>query len=501
MDIQTLKLILESKFELVCFYDLADSMSEHGKIFKIFKNHYRSEYLPTQRLGFYTAEKPSQLVLNHLQRAATSIDISNYFITICTPHDIKTSLDLANKKYGNDSVTMQWHPCELQSTKNIDSSNIYSFDTFCTLPFGFLSVDASSNLVQPCCKYSSNLGSLDSDNMPSLFNNVKMSQLRNDIKHGRRHKDCKNCWEIEDLGNVSMRKLFINKFSRQCDQEWVDNPKIRDLTISPSNLCNFKCRICSPETSSKIAVEELKFSTDQKEQQKLKKIISILTQNNRTVEQIFEITSDLQFLHVLGGEPFLWPELDELVSKLVDTGLAKNIQIEFNTNGSVFPAQIVEKLLEFKSVGIVISIDDIGDRFELQRGGNWNQVLQNILAFSQLKSSNFVVKIFPTVNIQNLLYLDQLAEFCRSNDLDIVWWFLENPECLCIDFVTSTTKDIVFKKYINHPDAELQAIAKRMKLSAPTDGSSFLSYMKKLDQRRGQDSSVVLKEIFDAMSH
>lgn len=500
MNIKTLKSNLEKQFDLVCFYDLADAMILHGEIFKIFKKFHRAEYTPNQRLVFYTAFEPSQLVLDHLQRAATNVDISNYFIVICTPHNIQPRLDAANNKYGNDTTTIQWHPCLIQSTKNIDSNKIYSFETFCAIPFGVLAVD-TGNEARPCCKYRGKSESLEFNTITDVFTGQQISQLRDDIKHGRHHTNCKTCWDVENFGGVSMRKQFIDKYGRQCDHEWIDNPQIRDLTISPSNLCNFKCRICSPFSSSKVAVEELKFSSDPNEQQKLKKIIGISNRkNNHLLDQIFQISSDLKFLHILGGEPFMWQDLDHLLDQLINIDQAKNIQIEFNTNGSVFPNDIVNKLLKFKSVEILISVDDIEDRFEIQRGGVWSEILQNILKFNQLKSSTFIVKIAITVNIQNILYLDQLVDFCASNNLEIHWWYLEDPQSCCIDFVTSATKDIVFKKYINHPNPHLQSIAKRMYLSDATDGSLFLTHMKNLDQRRMQDSSRVLKEIFDAMS-
>lgn len=498
MNVQQLKAELDAKFDIICFYDLADAVGNHGEIFKIFKKYYRAEYQPHQRLVFYTSDKPSQLVFDHLQRAATKIDISNSFVLLCGPYNIEFAIATANAKYGNDDFTMSWYPCRLAPTKNINSDKIYPFDTFCTLPFGFLTVTGPDHSASPCCKYKKFIGSFDND----VFFNEQMTELRHDIKNSRRHKDCSVCWHAEDVGQTSMRQHFINKYIDQCDQEWVDDPRIRDLTISPNTLCNFDCRICAPEVSSKIAVEELKFSTDPYEQQQLKKMTdwSLSDQYHHTANKILHLSSDLDYLHIMGGEPFLWQDLDYLLDNLINKDLAKNIQIEFNTNGSIYPDRLIDKLLKFKSVLILISIDDINERFEIQRGGRWNQVSRNIQTFKNLKSPTFDVKIAPTVNIQNLLYLDKLVDFCGILDLEIVWWFLESPQYLSIDFITTAAKNIAYQKYINHPEPELQAIAQRVNQSQPINDNLFLTYMKKLDQRRGQDSSVVLEEIFNAMS-
>jgi hypothetical protein len=48
---------------------------------------------------------------------------------------------------------------------------------------------------------------------------------------------------------------------------------------------------------------------------------------------------------------------------------------------------------------------------------------------------------------------------------------------------------------------ELQSIANRMKHTPAVGGNLFLEYMTDLDQKRGQDSQKVLKEIFEAMQH
>lgn len=497
MNVEELKAEVNLKFDVLCFYDLADVMTSHGEIFKIFNRHYCCEYQPDQRLVFYTSSNPSQLVLNHLQRAATKIDISNYFIIICSPHDITLKLSAANNKYGNDNVDIQYYFCSLDQTNVVNVDKIYPFDTFCPAPFGMLAV-SSTNLVAPCCKYQEITGSFNLDSL----HNEKIIQLRADIKNGQRHKNCKICWDVEDQGGHSLRQHFINKHMELCDRAWIDNVGLRDLTISPGNLCNFKCRICKPTASSSIAVEELKFSDDIERSQNLKIILKKYSGNNNqlTADKILQTSSLLTNLHILGGEPFLWQDLDYLLSNLIDIGVAKNIEIEFNTNGSKFPTDVVDNLLKFKSVEILISIDDIEQRFELQRGGTWSQVLKNIQSFNKLRSPTFKVKIAPTVNIQNLLYLDQLVNFCSSLDLEIVWWYLETPEFFSINNTTQTTKNLAYKKYAEHPNAELRAIANRVLQSAPVNGKLFLDYMKKLDQRRGQNSSTVLKEIFDAMS-
>ena len=146
-----------------------------------------------------------------------------------------------------------------------------------------------------------------------------------------------------------------------------------------------------------------------------------------------------------------------------------------------------------------MSLDDIGPRFEIQRGGNWDKILKNIYLFKQSKSSTFNVKVSPTVNIQNLLYLDQLVNFYQELDFDIVWGYLEDPEFLCIDRVTKKVKNLVWEKYANHSNTELQSIAHRVSQSVEVSGKKFIEYMTELDRRRNQNFKSCHQEIFDAM--
>jgi MoaA/NifB/PqqE/SkfB family radical SAM enzyme len=498
MNAAVLKLELEKKFDIVCFYDLAEVLSSHRKIFDVFKQHHQPVFDHRQRLIFYTDFEPSQRAIDHLQRAALQIDISNYFIAVCSPHNIQSLLDSANKKYSNDNTAIQWIASAACSTLPLSDHKIYSSDTFCSLPFSALSLSVDG-IAFPCCKYSIPVGSVNSHDIVEIFNNPQMQRLREDIKNGVQHKHCKVCWDIEHTGGTSYRIHLNNKYQNRCDQGWIDDVQIRDITFSPSTLCNFKCRICLPDVSSKIAVEELQFATDPTIIKKLKSVIKLSELDSTMLNQILKITSGLEFVHILGGEPFKWHDLDALIDRLIETGHAKNIQIEFNTNGSIFSKSIIDKLQQFKATEILISIDDIGDRFELQRGGVWIDVLNNINRFKQCRSSTFDVKIAVTVNIQNLLYLDQVVEFCQTNDLEIVWWFLEDPAYLCIDCITETAKDLVRQKYATHSDSELRSIVDRVSKTPSVSGELFVNYMRKLDQRRRQDSSIVLKEIFDAM--
>ena len=120
--------------------------------------------------------------------------------------------------------------------------------------------------------------------------------------------------------------------------------------------------------------------------------------------------------------------------------------------------------------------------------------------FNSIQTSAITVKVIPTVNIQNVLYLDQLMNFLNQFEFGVVWWYLEYPTYLSIDNIPDRVKKLIHEKYHNHAQSELQSIAQRVLTSAPVSGQEFLQYINKLDGRRKQNFEFAHKEIFDAIS-
>lgn len=492
---------LKQTYDIICFEDLAAFYSQNRAIFDLFKTHRKDVFLPNQRLIFYSCENPSQEFLNHIQRAAAKIDISNAFILIITPFDILSKLKEANQKYGNDASLINFEVADVKDSKPlIGPGFIKNYDSICAYPFMYLSVEQKRNAM-PCCKFDGFVGNYENKSIVDIFSDLPMEKIRQSMINGEKLKECQLCWDVEKYNLTSHRIHGLSKYSDQLDQEWFDDVKLRSLDISPSQLCNFTCRICNSNASSSIAVEEIKHANTDRTNF-LKKILHLNKDDfSKTIPQrVVESLNDVEFLHILGGEPFMWPQLDELLELVIGQGYAKNIELALHTNASFYPASIIDKLTKFKGVEILLSIDDIGHRFEIQRGGNWDNVYKNIKMFKAVTSSTIIVKAAITVNIQNILYLDQLTDFFQKLNIDIVWWYLEEPGFQCIDNVTQRVKDLVYQKYHMHPNIELQNIANRVMSTPAVSGQKFLEYMLKLDTRRGQDFKLYHSEIFNAMS-
>lgn len=495
-----LKQSLESKFTLICFEDIETVSRSHSAVFKFFKQFYRPSYDNDHRLVLYSSHRPSQKILNHIQRAAAQHDVSNWFLLICCNYDVSEQLSDANTKHGYDDVKIQSQVVDLTTTSQLDDSLIADIDTLCPMPFGHLSSD-NSQKVYPCCKFQPTVGNLNQNSFSEIFHNDQMTRLRYQMIRGQKPIGCTECWQTENKGTISLRQHYLTKYGSEMDHHWIDKPDIRGMTIGVSALCNFKCRICKPSSSTGVQVELIQHS-DKEQAKQIKKLLDLTTNHtDKLVSQIRPLYQSLEEIHFLGGEPFLIPDVSELIDDIIASGYSHHMNITFNTNGSLWNDNIITKLSHFNNCQITLSIDDIDTRFEIQRGGNWADIKQNIEKFAQLNlTSNVTTKFGVTVNIQNIFYLDQLVNFARQLGVEIIWTYLESPRWANIDYMTDAAKHIVVEKYKLSEDPHLRSIATRIRNSPGSNGTDFIKQVKIFDKWRHQKFIESHREIYNAMS-
>jgi MoaA/NifB/PqqE/SkfB family radical SAM enzyme len=98
------------------------------------------------------------------------------------------------------------------------------------------------------------------------------------------------------------------------------------------------------------------------------------------------LLSEVVYFEFTGGEPFLIEEHFELLRFAVESGFAKNIEIHYNTNATVFPEEAIEIWKHFKTVEIAFSIDNVGKRFEYERyGADWEEANRIVKRVNELR--------------------------------------------------------------------------------------------------------------------
>lgn len=454
--IPELKAALEKKFTIKGMVDLSDLTTDPGSAMAFFNSVYQRCYDPHDRIVIFTSQDISIELLHHLYDTTNFLDISNFFVMICGPNNLETSISEACFNYSNDPVPFQFYPVTLETTKNIN----YQFllpATICAIPWTHLQIKNNGDITPCCVMTDATIGNIDSMTMEEAFTSDRLNDLRTQLLQGKKPKECSRCWEQEDQGRTSIRIHNLNRLKNNFLSHRLQDPKIVSLHLELGNTCNFKCRICSSFYSSLFAQEEKEFNGI------VVKAREKWEDRDEFINQISGYMCQIQNIDMYGGEPFLIKKFQKVLQFAVDNGYANNIRLHYNSNGSIWPEDLIPLWKHFKEVDILFSIDDIGPRFELQRGGNWSQVENNILRLKNLEIENLRVNIMPTVSVMNVYYLDQLYDWAVSNNLHILINYVQSSRGYEISSLTERARQELMVKYQDHPWEELRNLSQSLK--------------------------------------
>ena len=395
-------------------------------------------------------------------------------------------------------------------------------DKFCVLPW--ISLEASPiGTVRPCClaeeeivdSHSVKFNLRDAD-FKSIQNSEYMYQLRQAFLAGQRPATCRKCWAVEDAGGTSKRQHTLNRLKHiDMGNTWTHDAKpLMFLDLKLGNICNLKCRICGSWSSSQFATEELKFVKDKKASfhYQMLKDGAWPRENQNFWAEIDSCLADIRYIEFTGGEPFLIQEHFEMLAGIVQRGIAHNVEIHYNTNGTVFPEYAEDIWRHFKTVEIAFSIDDLDKRFEYQRtNAGWAEVCENLDRFRDLKErhSNIVLQLCCTVNVFNVYYIDQVAAWIQQNreSFNFVYWnMLHEIWYFAINRLPRSVKSVL-KLHLETCDIprefreEFDSIIDFMMAGESSDGSAMLAAMQQLDQRRNQNLAHVMPELADLIGY
>jgi MoaA/NifB/PqqE/SkfB family radical SAM enzyme len=186
----------------------------------------------------------------------------------------------------------------------------------------------------------------------------------------------------------------------------------------------------------------------------------------------------------------------DMLEQMVDRGIARRVEIHYNTNGTLFPDRGPEIWKHFKTVEIAFSIDDIGARFEYQRSNaSWGTVKENINRFRIMRESmpNLQLQCCTTVNVFNVRYLDETALWIALQDFDFVYWnMMHDSWYFSISKLPVDAKQHI-ADYLSNCDIpeqfreEFGRIIDFMNNGESSDGEETRQQIRRLDQRRQQD--------------
>jgi hypothetical protein len=101
-------------------------------------------------------------------------------------------------------------------------------------------------------------------------------------------------------------------------------------------------------------------------------------------------------------------------------------------------------------VNISFSIDDINDRYEYERkNASWEAVISNLYEYDRLKkihNVNLHTKIYITVGVLNVFYLDEILTRLKEFNMDFVLNNVHYPKHYAIFNIPVGAKDVIKEK-------------------------------------------------------
>lgn len=408
-------------------------------------------------------------------------------------------------------------------------------NTICTIPWNHQATYQNGDYGICCqCIYTSG-GRMLTDGKPvnvlrdeltEVRNHSTLIELRRSMLNGEKSDLCKLCWDEEDLGLVSKRQQQQNTYHETLqkildleeDSGYIDVNEfpIQYLDLRLGNLCNMRCRFCGPGDSS-LWFEEIyemgnsiiKFGKIEN-YYKIEKVANTYKvvgddfqyyNSEKFNKDIQKILPNVNRIYFTGGEPLINKKHYEILDFCIDNGFAKNITLEYNTNGTTLNKNLLEQWRQFASVVVCFSIDGMDDLADYIRNpSKWDVIKQNMYNLDNADIPQLWCTTNVTVNIFNVKHFLDMLDWYHSAGFKrfhhkLLWHRLVGPEFLNIQVLPPKTKkeitalydDYINKSTINNIREQIYSIIDYMN---ETDLTRHLprtkSMIKTLDKSRNQ---------------
>lgn len=404
---------------------------------------------------------------------------------------------------------------------------------FCILPWTHFHAWPDGKVL-PCCISDSNapVARINKDqSILQMMNSEDYKKLRVEMLNDRPVAACRRCYDLEVLGTWTMRqshnKRRGDEYGDRISQTTNDDGsltefKMRYMDIRFSNLCNFKCRSCGPECSSKRA-EELLNHVGPEEYQKHFNAGKIVVNNNEDhqfMEKLKPYLNDVVEVYFAGGEIIIQPEHYECLDYWIENGLTNQVELTYTTNFSSLKykqnVDLIAYWKKFPKLKIWASLDAYGKGAEIIRSGaDWTRIVKNIKTLQeQVPHAEF--EITPTISIWNVFsFPDFIAHLIDQGFISKTsnprFNMLTHPWYANIMILPTTVKEKLIKLYEEHRlryavDTEIHRgfnmILYNLSVGKENKGGikEFMQFNEGLDKIRRENLVEVmpeLKEVFE----
>ncbi len=389
---------------------------------------------------------------------------------------------------------------------------------FCMFPWVHLNATPKGD-VYPCCSndYTTPVGSTKTNTLKEIFNSDKMKELRLDMLNERKNPICDFCYKHEEAGPYSFRNYSKEQFAHYFDEivpttqsdGAVEEFKMRYFDIRFSNICNFKCRTCGSEFSSKWG-EEMRKNYDPDHPV----LIHVDDDKGTVLQEVLEHVEHIDLAYFAGGEPLITEEHYIMLEEMIRKGRT-DITLRYNTNASNIKYKkhdVLDLWKHFKKIELSCSIDHYGERAEwLRKGTDWGVVESNLLTFRDLDYVSFQMN--TVFSIFNYLTITEFYDYLTSkNIIQTEDWYHSlylavHPNYYCAKSLPKELKTVAGEKamaWVNKNQDNHTCIPNLIKdaVNFANDGDQwnqikdkFMGHVTSIDRIRGENFWDVFPEL------
>ncbi len=328
-------------------------------------------------------------------------------------------------------------------------------ETFCILPWVHLSTRPDGSMRVCCTANASSVGAtndkvhggqvgilktedgkpnnLNVSDFETAWNSTYMKNVRTQMLNGEVPPSCVKCFKEEAAGHRSKRQWETHYWSQRVDVERLVADTNEDGSVPPQlayidlrfgTKCQLACVMCSPHDSSGW-IKDYKAIFPEVENASLKTTMQWKDkgsyngssynwhkQNPVFWEQFYEQMPHMQQIYFAGGESLIIEEHYEILEEAIRQGVAKDLELRYNSNGVEWREDLFDLWKEFKLVRFHYSVDSIHEMNDYIRyPSEWKRTEEVFHILDKETSDNVEVTVACAVQALNVYYLPDFIKW------------------------------------------------------------------------------------------
>jgi radical SAM protein with 4Fe4S-binding SPASM domain len=277
--------------------------------------------------------------------------------------------------------------------------------TFCVAPWMSVYVHPNGD-VAPCCiwDFNKSLGNVNKNTLSEIYTSETTKEVKRKMLNGETVSQCSLCTNLENINQESGRIRFNNEHGKcvdYIDDDLNSDPKFHFWDIRISNLCNFKCRMCTHDLSSSWYNDSIYLKYFKKDD---RKPIITLDDTEKFLDELSKHYDYVDEIYFAGGEPLISDYHYDLLDNLIKKDKSPKLKYSTNLSKLTFKDKhIFDYWKHFNRVTLFVSLDGFGEIGKYIRNGFKEETFID----NAKKTSEFLTKsdIFYILTYGALNYL------------------------------------------------------------------------------------------------